>query len=104
MASVGRMRDLVKLYYQDGTTTDALGSDKPTYTEVTVWADVVPMSFEATQKFNLNFQDANYSLTCRVVEVGRVAFVEYNGNRYDVINPVPDKHGVFMKMYIRRKV
>lgn len=104
MASVGRMRDLVKLYYQDVATKDALGSAKPTYTEVNVWADVVPMSFEVVQKFNLNFQDANYSLTCRVVEVGRVAFVEYNGNRYDVINPVPDKHGVFMKMYIKRKV
>jgi hypothetical protein len=101
--NVGRMRDLVKLYYQVGEVADTQGSRKPTFCEYTVWADVVPMSFDKVQRYGLNFVDANYEVTCRPPTTGRLGLVIFNEQEYSVINPVPDKYGRFIKFIIKRK-
>lgn len=101
--NIGRMRDIVKLYYLTGSEKDDAGSYQPTYTEVNVWADVKPMPFEMVQRYGLNFEEQNYMVTCRNYQTGRIAYIDYNGVKYDALNPIPDKYGQFVKIYMKRK-
>ncbi len=102
LKNIGAFRDQIIVKYLSSQGRNDLGEMIATYSEYTVFADVIQIKSSEAKRYGMDMLNDNYIVTMRPPLSSKPYFVTYNETEYKVISAMIDKVNQFAELIITK--